>query len=51
MAAEAVDFYVDLVEAGERKGGVKGFFMKAGGYLGGSLSSLIAKGQGYEGRR
>jgi hypothetical protein len=49
-AAEAVDYYANLVERGGDKGGAKGFFMKAAGYVGGSFASLIAAGQGYRGR-
>jgi hypothetical protein len=44
-AAEAVDYYVDLVERGKERGGVVGFFQQTGGYVGGSLSALIAAGQ------
>lgn len=46
-AAEAVDYYVTMVEEGDQQGGVGGFLKQAGGYAGGTISSLIAVGQGY----
>lgn len=36
----AAQFYADMVIEGERKGGVKGFFMQAGGWTGGLFASL-----------
>jgi len=36
----AAQFYADMVAEGERKGGVKGFFMQAGGWTGGVFAAL-----------
>src|SRR5450432_2421858 len=36
----AAQFYADMITEGERRGGVKGFFMEAGGWTGGLFASL-----------
>lgn len=52
-AVESTEYYADLVNQGEKEGGVAGFLKQVGGYTGGFFSTLVAVGQGYraEGNR
>ncbi len=50
-ASEAADFWVDEINAGNRQGGVGGFFRSSAGYLGLGASGTISilQGQGIKG--